>query len=311
MEPSYWKSDSQYKVEKVHMRFLFIVVLVLFFNGCESKKYDKLVISCNSWIGYSPFYYAKEKGWLDKLNIKLVNVVSLGENMNLYDVGKSDAFTGTQYEYSMMKSKDKELEPIMLLDRSYGGDMIFSNKTIKEIQKSNTKIDAYLEMGSINSLLLKYFIEKYKIDKSRINYINKDQAVIGNLKSGRFSSKMVLIVTYSPYNIKLKNNGFNEIASTKDGLVLVVVDALYANKNIYMTHKQQFTELKKKIDDAVEVMHKDPKEYYYVVKPYLKGYTYEEFISSLNEVKWINKDLTKDLQQKLDSIAFSTKNIIR
>ncbi|MBU0632691.1 ABC transporter substrate-binding protein [bacterium] len=293
------------------MRLLFIVFISLFVIGCESKKDDRLIISCNSWIGYSPFYYAKEKGWLDQLNIKLINVVSLGENMSLYDVGKSDAFTGTQYEYSMMHTKDKELVPIMLLDRSYGGDMIFSNKTIEELQSSNEKIDAYLEMGSINSLLLKYFIEKYNIDKSRINYINKDQSIIENLISKKFASKAVLLVTYSPYDIKLIKNGFHEVACTKDGLTLVVIDALYVNKNIYKTHEKQFLELKKVIDDAIDVMQRSPKEYYETVKPYLKGYSYEDFVVSLNQVQWINKDLSKDLEEKLVSIEFPVKSIMK
>lgn len=293
------------------MRLLFIVLLSVFIVGCDSKKDDRLVISCNSWIGYSPLYYAKEQGWLDRLNIKLINVVSLGENMSLYDVGKSDAFTGTQYEYSMMKTKDKDLEPIVLLDRSYGGDMIFSNKSIKEIQSSDSKIDAYLEMGSVNSLLLKYFLEEYHIDKSRINYINKDQAIIENLQSAKFRSKTVLIVTYSPYDIKLKNNGFKEVACTENGLTLIVVDALYTNKDVYKAHESKFLELKKAIDEAIDVMQKDPKKYYEVVKPYLKGYTYDDFLLSLNEVKWINKGISQDLKQKLDSIGFSTESIIK
>ncbi|WP_345991447.1 hypothetical protein [Sulfurimonas sp. HSL-1716] len=293
------------------MRSLLIIFISLLFIGCGPAKKDTLIISCNEWIGYSPLYYAKEKGWLDKLDIKLVNVVSLGENMGLYDVGRSDAFTGTQYEYSLMKNKDKTLMPIILLDRSFGGDMIFSNKSIKEMQNSNEKIDAYLEMNSVNNLLLKYFIEKYKIDKSRINYINKDQAVIETLQSKKFSSKTVLLVTYSPYDAKLKKNGFHEVACTKNGLTLVVIDALYADKEIFGAHKKQFLALKKIIDDAVTVVQKNPKEYYRVVKPYLKGYTYDEFIVSLNQIEWINKNLSKELEKKLDSIRFSTADIIR
>ena len=293
------------------MRLLFIVLITVFLVGCDSKKDDRLVISCNSWIGYSPFYYAKEQGWLERLNIKLINVVSLGESMGLYDVGKSDAFTGTQYEYSIMKIKDKDLQPVMLLDRSYGGDMIFSNKSIKEIQNSDSKIDAYLEMGSVNSLLLKYFLEEYHIEKSRINYINKDQAIIENLKSTKLKSKTVLIVTYSPYDIRLKSNGFHEIACTENGLTLVVVDALYTNKKMYKTHENKFLELKKAIDNAIEVMHKDPKKYYEVVKPYLKGYTYDDFLLSLKQVKWINKEISKELKQKLDSIEFPTEAIVK
>lgn len=293
------------------MRVFLAVLLAFFLVGCESKKDEKLVISCNSWIGYSPLYYANEMGWLDKLNIKLINVVSLSESKGLYNVGKSDAFTGTQYEYSLVKREDKTLFPLILLDRSFGGDMIFSNKSIEQLQNSQSKIDAYLEIDSVNNLLLHYFIKKYNIDKTRINYINKDQAVIANLREKDLSSKNVLIVTYSPYDRKLKANGFKEVACTKNGVTLVVVDALYANKKTFQVHKQQFIALKKAIDDAIDVLHKDPKKYYNVVQPYLRGYTYEDYEASLNEVKWINKKVSKELVSKLDSIEFPIKNIIR
>ena len=55
---------------------------MLSFSSCvEDNK--KIKITTSTWIGYAPLFYAKEKNWLEPLNIKLLNVVSLSENMYL------------------------------------------------------------------------------------------------------------------------------------------------------------------------------------------------------------------------------------
>ena len=75
-------------------KFVFLLFVVLSFSSCvEDNK--KIKITTSTWIGYAPLFYAKEKNWLEPLNIKLLNVVSLSENMYLYKAGNADAFVGT------------------------------------------------------------------------------------------------------------------------------------------------------------------------------------------------------------------------
>jgi NitT/TauT family transport system substrate-binding protein len=95
------------------------LTLSLFISSCF-KKDETLRISATTWVGYAPLYYAKEKGWLSPLNIKLLHVSSLSENLYLYDAGSSHAFVGTQYEYDILVHKHSSLVPIMLFDRSNG-----------------------------------------------------------------------------------------------------------------------------------------------------------------------------------------------
>jgi NitT/TauT family transport system substrate-binding protein len=181
-------------------------------------------------------------GWLDKLNIKLLRVSSLAENLYLYKAGNSDAFLGTQFEYKILKEKNPTLKPIIMLDKSNGGDLILSNYSINELQNIDGKIDAYLEIDSVNSILLADFIKKYKLDDKKIRYINKDQTKIELLKA---TSKPTIIITYIPYNLKLEKAGFKEVASTKNNNDLLVCDAMFTKTEVYNEHKKQFVELKK------------------------------------------------------------------
>jgi len=287
---------------------LFLSALLLL-STCSQGDYAKLKISATTWMGYSPLFYAKEKGWLDGLNIKLLHVVSLSENMYLFQAGNADAYVGTQYEYSLLSETDPTLMPVMMFDRSYGGDIIMSNVSLAELQSTSEPIDAYLEMDSINSTLLEDFLSLYGLQDQKLNYINRDQAKLSALQSKDLSGPSLLI-TYTPYNIQLAKQGFKEIASTKDGLGLLVVDALFTREATLHQHRQQFEGLKQLVDDATEVLQRNPHEFYETVKPYMLGLSYEEFLRSLDDIIWINKQISPELKTRMQQADFPIRGLI-
>ena len=273
------------------------------------QRYDRLKISATTWIGYTPLFYAKEKGWLDELNIKLTNVVSLSENMYLFKSGNFDAYVGTQYEYELLFKTNKSLTPIFMFDRSFGGDVIMSNRTLQELLDSNETLEAYLELDSINNTLLRDFITIHGLEKRKIHYKNNDQAYIGSLKA-KHMKKPLLIVTYTPYNFHLATNGFKEIASTKEGLDLLVVDALFTSKDSLEKHKEQYIKLSQLIRKAISALRSDPQEFYERVKIYLPETSYEEFLDSLGDIVWLDGTLPEDLKERLEKAKFSTKELL-
>lgn len=285
-----------------------ILLIILFLNSCSLENEKKLKISTTTWIGYTPLYYAKEKGWLEPLNIKLLNVVSLSENMYLYKAGNSDAYVGTQYEYNILVKKIDSLIPIMLFDKSNGGDVILGNISIEDIKNATQSIDVYLEMDSINSILFEEFIKFHHIEDKNFNYINKDQAYISRLKNLENSS---IIVTYTPYNVFLEKNGFKELSSTKNNLDLLVVDGMFTTKQTFNENKKAFIELKKSINNALTNLEKDPKEFYETVKAYLPDTTYEDFLKSLDDIVWINKNTPEKIVEKLNNNNFPTRELIK
>ena len=290
-------------------KFVFLLFVVLSFSSCvEDNK--KIKITTSTWIGYAPLFYAKEKNWLEPLNIKLLNVVSLSENMYLYKAGNADAFVGTQYEYNFLLQEDKTLIPIMIFDKSNGGDMILSNLTLDELSKINKEIDAYLEIDSLNSILLNDFIRSNNLQDKKINYINEDQSNISRLKANEINNPTI-IVTYTPYNNILEKNSFRELSSTKKSDDLLIIDGMYVKKDFYYENKETFVKLKKLVDDSIINLQNNPKEFYNTVKPYLTNISYEEFLSSLNDIIWLNKDIPTNILEKLDNSNFKTKDLIK
>lgn len=280
----------------------------LLLSACfNQSSYERLKISSTTWIGYAPLFYAKEKNWLDAYNIKLTQVVSLSENMYLYEASNSDAYVGTQYEYQLLSKKIPSLKPVVLFDRSNGGDMILANQSIESLKQAE-QIEAYLELDSVNSVLLQDFIEKHQIG-AQINYHNKDQAEISVLKADPKNNNTV-VVSYDPYQYRLQKNGFTEIASTANIDELMVVDGLFTSHDTLHKHQAQFRALKKMVEDALLELKRDPEAFYQIIKPHLRHLQYQEFLNSLTKIEWLAPPLSDALAQRIEASGLPTDGLL-
>lgn len=290
---------------------LLLVTLFILLSACSNKETPQLKIIANSWIGYSPLFYAKESGWLDEHNIKLSNVVSLGESMHIYQTNHLHAFTGTQYEYRQVLEQESSLMPILMFDRSNGGDMVMSNQNLETLKTRSEAIDVYLEINSVNHVLFKDFIKKHGLENKTFNYINNDQLrIVSELESLPKIKRPTVVVTYVPYNHRLETLGFQTLGSTRQGLDLLIVDALYTNKENFETFQDQFRALKTIVDRSLQVLEENPHEYYTKVKPYLENSSFEQFESGLNDIEWLNLELSDALVERLNQAHFPVRDLM-
>ena len=284
---------------------IFISLLIL--SSCSKKENTELKISTNPWIGYAPLFYAKEMGYLETLNISLIHNISLSESTKLYSIGKVDMIAATQHEYFALKEIGEDIVPIALLDRSDGGDIVLSNKSIDQLKNAD-QIFAYLEIDSINIDIIKDFIKHHKLDMNKIEFINADQVQITELKT--IKNKNMLIVTYVPYNYNLEENGFIQLASTKDLNQIIVIDAILVNKKILITHRDKLQEFKSIINKSIYEITKNKQASYKLVKKYLDNMPYKEYEESFDLIKWENIP-SKEILDKLKNISYESKYLIK
>ncbi|MGD9808149.1 MAG: hypothetical protein AB7E76_09465 [Deferribacterales bacterium] len=172
---------------------------VFFIYGCGNHNESKLRISLNSWIGYSPVYYVKEKGWMDS-EIEFHSVVSLEESVKMFQAGITDGFCGTQYEYRHSNLLKESTVPVILIEVSKGGDVVLSNFDITDKDNLHGRIDVYLELQTINSIIFQRFVEKYDLGDCELNLINMNQFNISKLQP---AADKLIMVTYEPYSTGL------------------------------------------------------------------------------------------------------------
>ncbi|GAB6068932.1 hypothetical protein JCM30760_00290 [Thiomicrorhabdus hydrogeniphila] len=290
---------------------MLLITLGLMLSGCSQKQEPPLKIITNAWIGYSPLFYAKEKGWLKEHNIELSVLVSLGESMMTYRLGGFNGVTGTQYEYQKLNSQNYNLVPIIMFDRSNGGDMVMSNQSLSQLKDSTTSIDVYLETNSINALVFKDFIKAFNLSDKKFHFINKNQLKILTQIKQNTPSKPTIVVTYVPYNFELAQKGFKVLESTRNDSSLIVLDALFVNKDTLDNRLADLKDLKQIINKALQHLQENPQEFYNVVKPYLATTpSYQDFKNGLQDIKWLNKPIPDPLQLKMNQMNFETRYLL-
>jgi NitT/TauT family transport system substrate-binding protein len=272
-----------------------------------SSKHQEIKISTNPWVGFTPFMYAQEKGWLEKTPFKFIWLVDLSDNARLFDKGFSQGFTATQYELLHFKNKE-DLTTVFLIDQSYGADAILSNRTLAQIAKSQEKISIYLEMGSLSQDIFNTFIRENGLDKNKFLLVNSSQKSMEVLAK---SDKPVILITYEPYVSQMKNKGLSVVASTRTLKTFHAIDALFAKKSLIQEHRDDFQNLEDIFERAQEQLRKDPKEFYTTIAGYLEGESYEDFMSSTHQIQWIESNAPVQITDALKNQNIPTDKLLR
>jgi NitT/TauT family transport system substrate-binding protein len=263
-------------------------------------------ISSNPWIGFTPFIYAQEKGWLDVTPFRFSWLVDLTENARLYEGGFTNGFTATQYE--LLHFKDyHHLAPVFLIDRSAGADAILANRSLEELRHYHGSITVYLELGSLNEDLFKAFVHENKLEHLSFSFKNSSPKEIApvNLKGAP-----VVIISYAPYATDLNNRGFLTIASTRTLSSLFVIDALFVDEKIIAGREEDFQRLRNIFDLALKRLHDDPHEFYNVIRSYLEGQSFEEFMMTVPQIEWLNHGNLAPYLQQLKQQNITTHHLL-
>jgi len=256
---------------------------VLYYYVNRPTESSKIHISTNPWVGFTPFIYAQEKGWLETTPFRFMWLVDLTDNARLYERGFTQGFTATQYELFHFKNKNT-IKPVFLIDRSNGADAIVSNRSLEEIRNATEVIDVYLERGSLNEDFFEAFIKEKNLNESKFHKIDSSQKSIATLN---LPSAPVIVISYEPYISKLYTKGCSLLASTRTMKTFFVIDALFVDESVIKGKEKEFARLKELFELGAERLRSDPREYYETIKGYLEGQSYEEFISSVSQIEWL------------------------
>lgn len=281
-------------------------VAVLYYFMNRSSDSSQIRISTNPWVGFTPFIYAQEKGWLENTPFRFIWLVDLTDNARLYERGFTQGFTATQYELLHFKNKNS-IQPVFLIDRSYGADGIVSNRTIEEIRSTKEKVDVYLEQGTLNEDFFKAFITEYGLAENKFHKIDASQKSMAALTK---TKAPIIIISYQPYLSGLLKKGFHPLASTQTIETFFVVDALFMNEQIIEERDKELAHLKELFARGVEQLRTDPHEYYETIKGYLEGQSYEEFMATTTQIEWIYQKNQEEIIAHLRSQQVKTDRLL-
>ncbi len=222
-------------------------------------------IGFNQWVGFAPFYLAKERGYYGDLDVSL-NFIDLegDKRAGLYS-GRLDMICETMDMFQT--NRDGAQYPgviVFAVDESLGGDGVIASAGVKSLADLKGKAIAS-EPGLPAHFVLQYLLDK---DGMTLKDIEVHDMTSADAASAFMAGRVEVAGTYEPYlsTALSKREGSHLLVSTKD-LPGLIVDVAIVRKETLEKWKtdvrtvfngwcKAMEELEKRPNEAVAVMAK-------------------------------------------------------
>lgn len=187
----------------MYTRFYRLLVLSLIaaflFAACGSAPAEPTVIRIGTqpWIGYGPWWIAKEKGIFEKygLQAELVDFIEDKEVNAAFASGDMDAANLATHTAIKLFASGLDLKIVLLEDASYQADSVLAPSTITAIADLKGKKIAY-EEGTTSDLLINYALSQNGMTLADIEPVFMPAADAG---ATLIAGQVDVAVTYEPY----------------------------------------------------------------------------------------------------------------
>ena len=185
-----------------------------------------LKLGHSTWVGYGPFYIARDKGFFKEegVDIELVIMEDTPIKMGALMAGQLDLVASTVDEFPIYMKPGIGLHYVLAVDNSKGGDGIVANKDIADIAGLKGKKVAF-EQGSVSQFFLNALLKDAGMTQADIEPVNMAATDAGVA----FAAKQVdAAVTWEPalsQGAKAEHGKLLLSSADKPGLITDVVAA--------------------------------------------------------------------------------------
>ena len=248
-----------------------------------------LKVAHSTWVGYGPFYIARDKGFFKEegVDVEFVLMEDTALKMGALFAGQIDIAASTCDEFPIYMKPGKPVRYMMAVDYSKGGDGIVATKDIKSVKDLKGKKVAF-EHGSISQFFLNVMLNEAGLQQSDIEDINMTAQDAGTA----FAAKQVdAAVTWEPALSLGANspNGHLLVSSAeKPGLI---VDVLAVTPETIAAHKDELKAFARAWYRALDFLAKNPDEAYTIMAKGVGGWIEkpEDFKATATGIEYLDK----------------------
>ena len=153
------------------MKFLKLILIpwiLILVMGCSVDDGRPLRVATNLWPGYEPLYLAQYLGAFDK-EVEVIQLSSATEVMRALAQGNLDVAALTLDEVISLMASGSDLELILVLDYSRGGDAIV---TLQQDVESLNGLRVGLEKTALGAIVLTEALTQQGIPADRVKPVN-------------------------------------------------------------------------------------------------------------------------------------------
>lgn len=209
----------------------------LWLAACTAAPDKPLRLGTNVWIGYEPFYLAREINALDQDKVKLIEYTSSLPVLNAFRNGLLDAAALTLDESLELAKFMPDLSIVAVLDISNGADALLAKPNISNIQSLKGQVIAVENLATGGYLLMRALQKAdMTLNDVQIQTVAADlhEEVLGK-------NNVAAVVTYDPQKTRLLTAGARNLFDSSQIAgeivdVLVVRQLLLHDKPARLRH---------------------------------------------------------------------------
>jgi NitT/TauT family transport system substrate-binding protein len=267
-------------------------LLMAVLAACAGQPQEAVTVRIGTqpWIGYGPWWIAKEKGIFEKngLKVELVDFIEDKEVNAAFASGQMDAANLATHTAIKLFASGLDLKIVLLEDASYQADAILAPSSVNSIADLKGKQVAY-EEGTTSDLLLNYALMQNGMSVQDIVPVFMPASDAG---STLIAGQVDVAVTYEPYiSAALAENTDLKLLYTAAERPGLISDVLAVRGNL---SPEVVARLLKVWDEALAFYKSNPDEAKAIIATNV-GSTPEELKTAFDGVKFY--DLAENRQQ--------------
>lgn len=278
--------------------------LVLLLSACVDRPQETLRVGAVLWPGYEPLYLADKLGYYDDQPIKLIDYLSNTNTILAFKNHSLHAAAFTLDETLQLLSDGVDIDVVLIMDMSYGGDVIMANPGIDRVEDLQGKPVA-VESSAVGMFVLKRALELHGMDMSDIQIVSTNAM---EQASNFVHGNIVAAVSFDPYRTQLVKSGKHEIFNS----TLIpneIVDVLVVRRSYSEQYPDTVKQLVEAWFKALAYQAENPqKSAAYSLKRF--NTTVEDYIASLERLKFSTKEDNRRLLDKQSSPLLEQQHMI-
>ncbi len=203
---------------KLKLVFMSFFACVLAMSACGLLIDKPIAIAAHVWPGYAPMFLARDEGWLNTKQVRLLQTHNAIASTQALIDGEVDGAALTLDEALKVRSMGLPVSVVMVFNVSAGADMLLADASIKNLSDLKGQRIGY-ESSSVGEVMLIKILQIAHLTKKEVLLvpINVDQ------HSQAWRNKQIdAIITYEPVATVLLTQGAHKLFDTRQAPNMVI-----------------------------------------------------------------------------------------
>jgi NitT/TauT family transport system substrate-binding protein len=249
----------------------------------SQKELPKFKLSVNSWVGFGPFWLAKEKNFFEGegVDVEISTIEDTAQRKSAMIKGDIDGLGDTVDLLVMERDEKVPAVAVMQIDLSSGADGILVTDDIKSVKDLKGKKIA-VQRNFVSESFLNYVLKKNGLLPNDVQAVDTEAGAAG---AAFVSGSVNAAVTFEPWLSKAKERKGGKVLVSSADEPGVVVDILSINENYLINNQNTVKKVMKAWFKALDYWKNNQKEANQIMAAHYNS-SETEFADLISGLSW-------------------------